>query len=181
MPIKFTNNATTTLASSITASATSIPLAVGTGALFPAVTTASGNYFYATLVNSSNNIEIVKVTNRATDTLTVVRGQDGTTANAYIGGDKFELRPTAGALEDLGSGMNIVDLPAGTTLGGSAITTPTATQTLTNKTLTSPTINGGTISSPNLSGDTGPRQRHRLAPTTRRLPALRLRLVRLPL
>jgi hypothetical protein len=152
MPIKFTNNATTTLASSITASATSIPLAVGTGALFPAVTTGSGNFFYATLVDSSNNIEIVKVTNRATDTVTVVRGQDGTTAKAYIGGDKFELRPTAAALEDLGSGMNIVDLPAGTTLGGSAITTPTATQTLTNKTLTSPTINGGTISSPNLSG-----------------------------
>lgn len=152
MSIKFTNNATTTIASSITASATSIPLAVGTGALFPAVTTASGNFFYATLVDSSNNIEIVKVTNRATDTVTVVRGQDGTTAKAYIGGDKFELRPTAGALEDLGSGMNITDLPAGTTLGGSEITTPTATQTLTNKTLTSPTINGGTISSPNLSG-----------------------------
>lgn len=152
MPIKFTNNATTTLASSITASATSIPLAVGTGALFPAVTTASGNYFYATLVDSSNNIEIVKVTDRATDTVTVVRGQDGTTAKAYIGGDKFELRPTAAGLEDLGSGMNITDLPAGTTLGGIAITTPTATQTLTNKTLTSPTINGGTIDSPNLSG-----------------------------
>jgi hypothetical protein len=152
MPIKFTNNATTTLASSITASATSIPLAVGTGALFPPVTTASGNFFYATLVDSSNNIEIVKVTNRATDTVTVVRGQDGTTAKAYIGGDKFELRPTAAGLEDLGSGMNITDLPAGTTMGGSAITTPTATQTLTNKTLTSPTINGGSIDSPNLTG-----------------------------
>jgi hypothetical protein len=152
MPIKFTNNATTTLASSITSSATSIPLAVGTGALFPAVTTASGNFFYATLVDSSNNIEIVKVTNRATDTLTVVRGQDGTTAKAYIGGDKLELRPTAGALADLGTGMNITDLPAGTTVGGVAIVTPAATQTLTNKTLTSPTITTPSVSSPNLTG-----------------------------
>ncbi len=82
----------------------------------------------------------------------MVRGQDGTTAKAYIGGDKFELRPTAAGLEDLGSGMNITNLPAGTTLGGSAITTPTATQTLTNKTLTSPTINNPTIDSPNLTG-----------------------------
>jgi hypothetical protein len=152
MAIKFTNNATTTLASSITASATSIPLSVGTGALFPAVTTASGDYFYATLVDSSNNIEIVKVTNRATDTLTVVRGQDGTTAKAYIGGDRFELRPTAAALIDLGEGINISDLPAGTTLGGSAIVTPAATQTLTNKTLTSPTITTPSISSPSLTG-----------------------------
>lgn len=152
MAIKFTNNATTTLASSITASATSIPLVVGTGALFPAIAGGSGDHFYGTLVDSSNNIEIVKVTARSTDTLTVIRGQDGTTAKAYIGGDKFELRPTAAALEDVSSGMNIINLPANTTMGGAAIVTPAATQTLTNKTLTSPTINSPTIDSPNLTG-----------------------------
>lgn len=152
MAIKFTNNATTTLASSITASATSIPLAVGTGALFPAIAGGSGDHFYGTLVDSSNNIEIVKVTARSTDTLTVVRGQDGTTPKPYIGGDKFELRPTAAALTDISSGMNITDLPAGTTLGGAAIVTPSATETLTNKTLTSPTLTTPSISSPSLTG-----------------------------
>jgi hypothetical protein len=33
--------------------------------------------------------------------LTVVRGQDGTTGQSFVGGDKFELRPTAGALTDV--------------------------------------------------------------------------------
>jgi hypothetical protein len=43
------------------------------------------------------------------------------------------------------------DLVSGTTLGGSAIVSLTATQTLTNKTLTSPTITGGTITSANVA------------------------------
>jgi hypothetical protein len=55
----------------------------------------AGDYFYATLIDTSNNLEIVKVTARATDTMTIVRAQDGTTARAYNVNDRFELRPTA--------------------------------------------------------------------------------------
>lgn len=96
MPAVFTNNASTTLASGITNVQTSITLATGTGALFPALSGA--NYFYATLVNGSNQIEIVKCTARSGDTLTVVRGQEGTTARAYSASDKVECRVTAAGL-----------------------------------------------------------------------------------
>ena len=96
MAIKFTNNATATLAASISTSSTSLTVTTGQGALFP--TLASGDYFYATLVDSSNNIELVKITARSGDTLTAIRAQEGTTARAYLAADKLELRVTAAAL-----------------------------------------------------------------------------------
>lgn len=99
MPAKFTNNASGTLASSITSGVTTIAVTTGQGALFP--TLAAGEFFYATLVNSSNQLEIVRVTARSGDTLTVVRGQEGTTARAYNAADKIELRPTAAALTNM--------------------------------------------------------------------------------
>lgn len=108
MTIKWTNNATTTIASGISNSDTTITVAGGTGALFP--TLGAGDRFYATLNDSSNNIEIVEVTARSGDVMTVVRGQDGTTALSWIGGDKFELRPTAAGLLAAAEGENIVDL-----------------------------------------------------------------------
>ena len=109
MAIKWTNNASTTLASSISAVATTITVASSGGSLFP--TLGAGDYFYATLVDSSNNIEIIKVTARVGDVMTAVRGQEGTSANAYVGGDKFELRPTAAGFAAAAEGENIVDLP----------------------------------------------------------------------
>ena len=93
MGIKVTNNAFGTLSASINSSVTTIVLTAGEGARFP--TLSAGDYFYATLIDTSNNLEIVKVTARSTDTMTVVRGQDGTTARAYRPNDRFELRPTA--------------------------------------------------------------------------------------
>ena len=109
MAIKFTNNAVATLASSISSTATTITVSGGQGALFPSL--GAGDHFYATLIDSSNNLEIVKVTARMGDVMTVVRGQDGTTSKAYIGGDRLELRPTAAGLEDAAAGANIIDLP----------------------------------------------------------------------
>jgi hypothetical protein len=101
MGVQIKNNAYSTLLVGINSTATSISLAIGEGARFPAASVASGNYFYVTLLDISNNIEIVKVTNRTTDTLTVVRGQDGTTAQAFALGDRVELRVTAALLGDL--------------------------------------------------------------------------------
>jgi len=83
MAVLVKNNAYSTLASTITDVATSISLAAGTGSRFPVI--SGGDYFYATLIDTSNNLEVVKVTARSTDTLTVVRAQDGTTARAYSG------------------------------------------------------------------------------------------------
>jgi hypothetical protein len=95
----FTNNASTTLASGISAVDTTLTVSSGTGALFP--TLAGSQYFYTTLSNvAATIIEIVKVTARSGDTFTIVRGQDNTTASAYITGDKVELRVTAADLQN---------------------------------------------------------------------------------
>lgn len=97
MGIKFTNNASAPLASAISSSSTAIILTAGRGAAFP--TLGADDYFYATIINPSNQLEIVKCTARTGDTLTVVRGQDGTAARAYSAGDKLELRITAAGME----------------------------------------------------------------------------------
>jgi hypothetical protein len=99
MGMKFANNATTTLASGINSSVTSLTVATGTGSLFP--TLSAGDYFYCTLSNLVGGIEIVKVTARSTDTFTIVRGQDNSTATSWSAGDKVELRLVAASLNDL--------------------------------------------------------------------------------
>ena len=98
MAIKFTNNATSTLASGIASGDLSLTVASGQGALFP--TLGGGDYFYCTLSNVANTIEIVKVTARSTDTFTIVRAQDNTTASAFVTGDKVELRLVAAVLSN---------------------------------------------------------------------------------
>ena len=99
MTVLFKNNVTATLAAGISDTATTIVVSSGQGTRFPSI--SGGNYFYATLYDSSNNIEIVKVTARTTDTLTVVRGYDGSTARSYLVGDSIAMRLTAGALTDI--------------------------------------------------------------------------------
>jgi hypothetical protein len=78
--------------------------------MFPTI--SAGTYFYATLTDSSNNLEIVKVTGRSSDSLTVLRGQEGTTALAYAAGDLIELRITAAVLQ------NFVQLDGAQTVTG---------------------------------------------------------------
>jgi hypothetical protein len=96
MSIKFSNNASAALAAGINNVVTALTVATGTGALFP--TLSAGDYFYATLVDASNNIEVIKVTARTGDGMTIVRGQDGTTARSWSSGDKLEVRVTASGL-----------------------------------------------------------------------------------
>ena len=99
MGVKVSNNAFGTLSAGINTSDTTITLDSGQGARFP--TLGAGDYFYGTVVDTSNNLEIVKVTARSSDSMTVVRGQDNTTATAFAIGDRFELRPTAALFEDI--------------------------------------------------------------------------------
>ena len=99
MVMKFTNNAASTLASSILSSDVSLTVATGQGALFPSL--GAGDYFYCTLANTVGTVEIVKVTARATDTFTITRAQDGTTAANWSLGDKVELRLVAASLNDI--------------------------------------------------------------------------------
>lgn len=137
MGLKVTNNAYGTLNASITSSSTTIVLVAGQGSRFP--TLSAGDYFYATLIDTSNNLEIVKVTARSTDTLTVVRGQDSTTARAYATNDRFELRPTAALFNEKADAADVsaTYLPkAGGTMTGKLIvgdsTASTAATTLVN-------------------------------------------------
>jgi hypothetical protein len=102
--IQYTNNAATTLSASITNSQTSITVTTGGGALFPSLT--GSQYFYCTFENTAGTVrEIVKVTARSTDTFTIVRAQDGTSAQAFSSGDKVELRVVALEMNSLSSGV----------------------------------------------------------------------------
>ena len=97
MGIKFSNLASTTLSSGISNTATTITVA--DGSLFP--TLGSGDFFFATLDSPPDSVEIVKVTARSGNTLTVVRAQDGTAASTHPAGEIIALRVTAGALNTI--------------------------------------------------------------------------------
>jgi hypothetical protein len=93
MGIKLANNAATTVPLAVSSSATSFTVATGAGVLFPAL--GATDYFYATLQDVNNNFEIVKVTARVDDVMTVVRAQEGTLAIPFPVNSRFELRVTA--------------------------------------------------------------------------------------
>jgi len=114
MAVKFSNNAETTLSAGITNSATAI--SVTDGSVFPAL--SAGEHFYATITDGSN-IEIVKVTTRSSNNLTVVRGQDGTSGTAFASGDDIQLRVTAAALTDIPA--DYLPLSGGTLTGNVGI------------------------------------------------------------
>lgn len=96
-----TNNAVSTILTGIASGALSVQVAAGEGAKFPSPT--GGDFFLVTLFKSTAGtdtaIEIVKCTARSADVLTIVRAQEGTTANAYLAGDFIALRITAGSFQ----------------------------------------------------------------------------------
>lgn len=97
MPIILKNNASSPLTASITASDTG--LVVANGNQFPAL--SAGEYFYATLVSTAGTTEIVKVTARVSNSLSVVRAQDGTSAASFAAGTLVEMRVNAASVIDL--------------------------------------------------------------------------------
>lgn len=118
----YTNNASTTLASSIVAGDTSLTVASGQGALFPSPT--GSNYFMCTLQSTSSSaLEIVKCTSRSSDTFTIVRAQEGTSAAGFSAGDSVELRLTAGELG------NIPQLTATNTFSGNQVLSGSSSNT----------------------------------------------------
>lgn len=97
--ILFTNNASALLAATISDADTTVQVASGFGALFPSPSGAQ--FFYATLEDDSGDIEIVKCTSRTGDNLTVVRAQDGTTAQAFtLTVTRVELRALKIVMEE---------------------------------------------------------------------------------
>jgi microcystin-dependent protein len=97
---KFANNASSLLAASIDDIETSIQLDSGYGALFPSP--GAGEYFVVALENSAGDLEVCKVTARATDLLTVVRGWEDTVPQSWTNGvTRVELRNTAGSMRQM--------------------------------------------------------------------------------
>lgn len=144
----FANNASALLAASITDVETTVQVDSGYGQLFP--NPGANEYFVIALENSAGDIEICKVTSRTTDLLTVVRGWDGTTAQAWTGGvTRVEARNTKGSMERFiqrGGDTMECDLD----MDGNSIIDPVLDGTVV---INEPTIIGGTWY--NSNGDPG--------------------------
>lgn len=98
MTVLFSNDAATTLAGGISNVATSALLAAGSGILFPNPT--NGDYFILTFTDEATGQlhEIVHVTARAGDVITLLRGREGTAAKAWVAGDLVDHMCTAGSM-----------------------------------------------------------------------------------
>jgi hypothetical protein len=98
MILLFSDFATSTLAGPISNTATTASLQAGGGALFPIPT--SGEYFRLVFNDAATGLvrEVVYVTAMSGDTIsTMVRGQEGTTAQNWLAGDLVFLAATAGS------------------------------------------------------------------------------------
>jgi len=161
----------TTLASALTSSGTSATVVSGTS-LLGGVTVSAGEIFTVVIDPDTALEEIVDVSAVSTNTLTIVRGRDGSSGVAHsagavvrhmaIGRDYREanLHIEASSSYNDGTGTRTVHGVSGSVVGTTdtqtltnktisaadntltGVVTLTGTQTLTNKTLTSPTITG---------------------------------------
>lgn len=111
MPIQgFINNFTTTLNGAINNSVTSIVVTSATGI---SAELALSDFINLT-IDDGTNVEIVKVTGVATNTLTVVRAQEGTTANAFADTTTIECRATRGSFKnvDIWQPVKLITVPS---------------------------------------------------------------------
>lgn len=93
------NNAKSVLAAGISASATVITVGTGAGALFPSPVSGQ-SYFKLTITDAATKTisEIMHVTSVSGDVMTVIRGQEGTTARVWSTNDIVANLMTAGSL-----------------------------------------------------------------------------------
>jgi alpha-tubulin suppressor-like RCC1 family protein len=109
MAYKSLNNAYSVLAVSISPSDLTLQVATGHGDRFPVI--AGSDFTFITLEDAGSNIEIVKVTARATssDIMTIERAQDGTIARSWAAGDIVELRLVSKLMNDALSHIDDAD------------------------------------------------------------------------
>jgi len=87
-------------------SGTSLTVAAGEGVRFPAVP-FNATIQPAAALPTPANAEIVRVTARATDVLTIVRAQEGTTARTVVVGDILFAAQTAKSIDDQRDAQNL--------------------------------------------------------------------------
>lgn len=100
MGLKLKNNAASSLAASLAAGDTMVSVLAGHGARFPVL--VAGDWFPLAVQNVAGSIEYMRVTARAGDVMTVVRGQENTAALDFDAGDLVFLPMTVTALNALG-------------------------------------------------------------------------------
>lgn len=95
----FSNNAASTLAGPISNTDLELTLASGQGALFP--NPSAGQQFAITLTDASTGVvtEIVYCDERVGDVCTIIRAQEGTTAQNWLAGDLAVNQLTKGQME----------------------------------------------------------------------------------
>ena len=116
------NNASSVTVGAIDFNDTSIILSAGTGAEFP-VPNAAYQYFLATLspaTPGAQDPEIVRVTAVSGDTFTIVRGQEGTTAQAWASGSIIQNLITQGTLNALSQMVVYAGNPNGNVAGAAS-------------------------------------------------------------
>jgi hypothetical protein len=155
--ILFANYAYSQLAAGLSSGGTTLSVTTTHGSRFPSPTGAE--YFYLVIENASLAYEIVKVTARAGDSLTIVRGQDNTAAQAWNAGDVVGLRMVAAALNDAiaaAEGANVA-LLAGAAFTGDISTTGTLAVTGATTLTGAVAANGGVTVPASATGDQAPR------------------------
>src|SRR6476646_2248171 len=133
--LRASNNAWGLLSTSISNSITTITLQTGQGARFPAIAAGSGDWFYITAMDATNNLEVMKVTATAGDQFTVVRGVDNSTALAFAAASRVEARIVAAVLTDVMAAIAAVTATAasnGTALSALSANLTALTTTVTN-------------------------------------------------
>ena len=137
MPDAHKNFAYSTVATKPTppSSGTSLVVAAGQGVLFPAVP------FNATVwpvgaQPTTTNAEIIRVTNVSTDTFTIVRSQEGSSARTMVNGDQIAATITAKTLTDVealtaagggaGAELAYAEITSDVTLTSTTEATPTS-------------------------------------------------------
>jgi len=99
MPAKLRNNVSTTLQGAIASGDLTLTVPTGKGALWDDC--VSPDYGYTTIMDSAGTtFEIVKVTARSGDSLTITRAQDGTSAVGWAAGSVVERRLNAAAIKE---------------------------------------------------------------------------------
>lgn len=84
-------------------SGTSLVLAAGDGSKF--VADCNAPVWPAGSAPLASNCEIVRITNVSTDTLTIVRQQEGTSARSILVGDQIMIAPTKKMFDDIDSAI----------------------------------------------------------------------------